>query len=109
MYNWLKAEFPIQKTKELQRLKRLNKRSECINVSETMAEELAELKFEFMIPNKMSRIDSTFNQSVSRTSMLTIGSPIKQVSTKQSQMNLKMAHKLNQLFNISKHYSDMTN
>ena len=41
LYSWLKAEFPIKKTKELLRLKKLNKKRVCINVTDPMAEELA--------------------------------------------------------------------
>lgn len=109
LYSWLKAEFPIKKTKELLRLKKLNKKRVCINVTDLMAEELAQLKIE-VLPNKMARVDSSFNQSFSKASFLT-SSPIKQTSIHKRQ-NLtasKNANKLNQLLNITMHCSDMTN
>ena len=59
----------------------------------------------------MARVDSSFNQSFSKASFLTIGSPIKQTSINKRQ-NLtasKNANKLNQLLNITMHCSDMTN
>lgn len=108
MYSRLKAEYPIEETKELLQLKKLYKKSACINVSKRMAEQLADLRFETSPAHKMGRMDSNINTS--RGSLLTIGSPSKQLSGKTgAAAAFKAANKLNQLLSVSLHCSEMTN
>ena len=45
-YEWLKVNFPMNKTDDLQQLKKLNRKLAFVNVSDELADEISEVRHE---------------------------------------------------------------
>ena len=88
-YKWLKLNFPVQKTDKYLQLKKLNRELVCVNVSEELADEIAEVRHE-----------AEFERSVSRSGT---GTPLRKLN---SSMNISSSTP-NPWLSISLHFSDM--
>ena len=89
VFRWLKINYPLEKTDSLLKLKSLNQEINFVNVSEELADEIAEVRHE-----------AEFERSVSRSGT---GTPLKKLN---SSMNMGNSQP-NPWLSISLHFSDM--